>query len=224
LRKLYTSELDIADEHLDAFVDWYAFRHAPDIYQIGFATCTSYRAVAGDMKVLDLYEIDSVDIFDTPQYRNVALMDPYFVDVLAHRTDKAHSVYTQVHVAPPPVDDRPLLNADWITVERFEYAQAEHDSLVAWLEGGEAERILLAGAKRVRLAHRTKAGPKHLSNRPRWMLLSEWAQRPTLAEVGERLRERFGDALSRHSCFVGYRLYPWPDRPDPVPERAQRKR
>ena len=69
VRKLYTSEMDLAPEHIDAFVQWYAFRHAPDIYQIGFDVCTSYRGVAGDMNILDLYEIDSVDIFDTPQYR-----------------------------------------------------------------------------------------------------------------------------------------------------------
>ena len=48
-RKLYTSELDIPEEHIDAFVNWYAFRHAPDIYQIGFDVCTSYRGIAGDM-------------------------------------------------------------------------------------------------------------------------------------------------------------------------------
>ena len=50
-----------------AAIAWYAFRHAPDIYQIGFDVCTSYRSVAGDMTILDLYEIDSVDIFDTPR-------------------------------------------------------------------------------------------------------------------------------------------------------------
>lgn len=217
MRKLYTSELDIAEEHLDAFVRWYAFRHAPDIYQIGFDVCTSYRGVAGDMAVLDLYEIDSVDVFDTPQYRNVAQTDPYGPEVLSHRTAKAHSVYTQVHVAPPPVDERPLLNADWISVERFDFAGTEHDALLAYLENGESERILLAGAKRVRLASRTKAGPKHVSDRPRWMLLCEWPQRPAVADIGERLQARFGNVMSKHSFFVGYRLYPWPDRPDAVP-------
>lgn len=218
--KLYTSELTLADEHLDAFVQWYAFRHAPDIYQIGFHTCTSYRAVAGGMGILDLYEIDSVDIFDTPQYRSVSQSDPYFNEVLQHRQEKAHAIHEQVHVLPAPVDARPLLNADWLHVERFELeagdgeVPAQAEALRAYLDGGEGERILLAGAKRVRLARRTKSGPKHVSDRPRWLLLTEWAAQPTLADIGPRLKSRFGAALSRQSLFTGYRLYPWADRPE----------
>jgi len=214
MRKLYTSELDIPEEYLDAFVQWYAFRHAPDIYQIGFDVCTSYRGIAGDMMVLDLYEIDSSDIFDTPQYRGVAQMDPYSGAILARRTQKAHSVYSQVYVVPTPVDTRPLLNADWISVERFDSAHPDGDAVVDYLASGEAERILLAGAKRVRLVRRTKAGPKHVSHRPNWMLLSEWPQRPSINDVGARLEARFGEAVANRSFFLGYRLYPWMDRPD----------
>jgi len=217
-RKLYTSELEIAAEHLDAFVNWYAFRHAPDIYQIGFDVCTSYRSVAGDMTVLDLYEIDSVDIFDTPQYRTIAQTDPYSAEILAHRTNKAHSIYSQVFVTPAPVDNRALLNADWISVERFDFAGPDSLALTDYLvASGEAERILLAGAKRLRLVSRTKAGPKHVSHRPHWMLLTEWAQRPGIADVGQRLSAHFRDAVSSQSFFVGYRLYPWVDRPDLLP-------
>jgi hypothetical protein len=211
-RKIYTSELDIPEAHLDAFVQWYAFRHAPDIYQIGFELCTSYRSVAGGMTIMDLYEIDSVDVFDTPQYRTISQTDPYSAEILSQRTDKAHGIYAQVYVEPEPVDTRPLLNADWISVERFDCEDT--DALVSYMEGGEAERILLAGAKRVRLVARTKAGPRHVSNRPRWMLLMEWAERPTLEDVAQRLQARFGDQVSAPSCFTGYRLYPWPDKPE----------
>lgn len=221
MRKLYTSELDIAAEHLEAFVQWYAFRHAPDIYQIGFDVCTSYRGVAGDMAILDLYEIDSVDIFDTPRYRAIAPADPYFDRVLSHRTAKAHSVYSPVYVAPEPVDSRPLLNADWLSVERFDHSGGADEPLVQYLADAEAERILLAGAKRVRLARRTKAGPKHVSQRPRWMLLAEWAQPPAITDIGQRLQAQFGDNVSQRSSFRGYRLYPWADRPDLLPEAAR---
>lgn len=221
-RKLYTSELDIAEEQIDAFINWYAFRHAPDIYQIGFDVCTSYRGIAGDMMILDLYEIDSVDIFDTPRYRTIAQSDPYSAGILAHRSNKAHTVYSQMYVAPVPVDARALLNADWISVERFEFADADKDALLTYLDGGEAERILLAGAKRVRLAARTKAGPKHVSNRPPYMLLVEWPEQPSIADIGERLSARFGPAILDRSFFVGYRLYPWVDRRDALPGPARR--
>lgn len=216
-RKLYTSELEIAEEHIDAFVNWYAFRHAPDIYQIGFDVCTCYRGIAGDMTIMDLYEIASVDIFDTPQYRAIAQTDPYSAAILAHRSRKAHTIYSQLYVAPAPVDTRPLLNADWISVERFGLADPDRRALLDYLDAGEAERILLSGAKRVRLAARTKAGPKHVSNRPPCMLLVEWPERPAGADIGERLGRRFGQALVDRSFFVGHRIYPWVDRRDAAP-------
>ena len=206
---LYTSELEIDAAHIPAFLEWYAYRHAPDIYQIGFRACTCYRSVAGEMTLLDLYEIDSTDIFDTPQYRSIAPSDPYSSEVLVHRRAKAHTVYAPAFVAPDPVDARALLNADWIGVERFDCA--DETGLLGYLRSGEAERILLAGAKRVRLARRTQGGPKHVSHRPAWFLLVEWPQQPSIADIGNRLRERLG--VSGHSFFVGQRLYPWKDKP-----------
>ena len=216
-RKLYTSELDLAEEHIKPFFDWYAYRHAPDIYQIGFEVCTSYRAVEGDMAIFDLYEINTVDVFDTAKYRAVSANDPYSGPLLANRKAKAHSIYAQLHVAPEPEDARPLLNCDWIRVDRFDASATSPETLCDYLDEGEAERVLLAGAKRVRLARRTKAGPKHVSHRPPYIMLSEWAERPAVADIGQRLAARFGNDVSDQSVFIGYRLYPWADRPDLIP-------
>lgn len=216
-RKLYTSELDLPEQYIKPFFDWYAYRHAPDIYQIGFEVCTSYRAVEGDMAIFDLYEINTVDVFDTAKYRAISANDPYSSELLSHRKEKAHSVYSQLYVMPEPEDQRPLLNCDWIRVDRFDIADAEPDGLFEYLDQGEAERILLAGAKRVRLARRTKAGPKHVSHRPPYILISEWPQKPSISDTGEKLNQRFGSAISEQSTFVGYRLYPWADRPDLLP-------
>ena len=174
-RKLYASELDLPEAQIKPFFDWYAYRHAPDIYQIGFEVCTSYRAIEGDMSIFDLYEINTVDVFDTAKYRAVSANDPYSGPLLENRKAKAHSIYAQLYVAPEPEDSRPLLNCDWIRVDRFDAPQTGTQALLDYLDAGEAERILLAGAKRVRLARRTKAGPKHVSHRPPYMVLSEWA-------------------------------------------------
>ena len=212
-RKLYTSELDLAEEHIKPFFDWYAYRHAPDIYQIGFEICTSYRAIEGDMAIFDLYEINTVDVFDTAKYRAVSANDPYSGPLLANRKAKAHSIYAQLYVAPEPEDLRPLLNCDWLRVDRFNTVDTSGDGVCDYLDSGEAERILLAGAKRVRLAARTKAGPKHVSDRPTFMLLSEWAAKPAIADIGTRLAKRFGKDISEQSTFVGYRMFPWPDDP-----------
>lgn len=221
-RKLYTSELDLAEEYIKPFSDWYACRHAPDIYQIGFEVCTSYRAIEGDMAIFDLYEINTVDVFDTAKYRAISANDPYSEPLLANRRAKAHSIYTQIHVSPEPEDMRPLLNCDWIRVDRFDARATGQEALADYLEEGEAERILLAGAKRVRLAVRTKAGPKHVSHRPPYIVMSEWAQKPAVSDIGRRLAKRFGDDITDQSAFVGYRLYPWPDKPDLLPSATTR--
>ena len=47
--------------------------------------------------------------------------------------------------------------------------------------------------------------------------VSEWAERPAVTDIGERLANRFGNDVSDQSVFVGYRLYPWADRPDLIP-------
>jgi hypothetical protein len=213
-RKLYTSELDLAEEHIKPFFDWYAYRHAPDIYQIGFEVCTSYRAIEGDMAIFDLYEINTVDVFDTAKYRAVSANDPYSDALLANRKAKAHSVYTQVYVAPEPEDLRPLLNCDWLRVDRFNTVNTSNEALADYLDAGEAERILLSGAKRLRLAARTKAGPKHVSDRPTFILLSEWTDKPAITDIGTMLAKRLRNDMSEQSVFVGYRVYPWPDRPE----------
>ena len=216
-RKLYTSELDLAEEQIKPFFDWYAYRHAPDIYQIGFEICTSYRAIEGDMAIFDLYEINTVDVFDTAKYRAVSANDPYSSSLLANRKAKAHSIYSQLYVAPEPEDTRPLLNCDWIRIDRFNASETDSSALCDYLDSGESERILLAGAKRVRLARRTKAGSKHVSHRPSYMVMSEWADRPAIADIGQRLATRFGNDISDQSVFVGYRMYPWADRPELLP-------
>ncbi len=217
-RKLYTSELDLPEEYIKPFFDWYAYRHAPDIYQIGFEICTSYRAIEGDMSIFDLYEINTVDVFDTAKYRAVSANDPYSGPLLANRKAKAHSIYSQLYVAPEPEDSRPLLNSDWIRVDRFDAPQTDLQALLDYLDAGEAERVLLAGAKRVRLARRTKAGPKHVSHRPPYMVLSEWPERPALSDIGAALAKRFANDVCDQSTFVGYRLYPWADRPELLPK------
>jgi hypothetical protein len=110
-----------------------------------------------------------------------------------------------------------LLNCDWIRVDRFDAADVASEALSDYLDAGEAGRILLAGAKRVRLAMRTKAGPKHVSHRPPYMVMSEWADRPPVSDIGNKLANHFGNRISDQSTFVGYRLYPWADRPDLLP-------
>jgi hypothetical protein len=46
------------------------------------------------------------------------------------------------------------------------------------------------------------------------MVLSEWAEKPAISDIGTRIAKRFGRDVSEQSVFVGYRVFPWPDNPE----------
>ena len=60
---LYTAELDLAEPDVKPFLDWYAYRHAPDLVPLGFGSSACYGATGGDMNLFDIYEIPNHDIF-----------------------------------------------------------------------------------------------------------------------------------------------------------------
>ena len=51
---LYAAELDLPEEDVEPFLQWYAYRHAPDVYQVGLQSCTCYRVLGGGMNLFDL--------------------------------------------------------------------------------------------------------------------------------------------------------------------------
>ncbi|WP_426956539.1 hypothetical protein [Muricoccus radiodurans] len=206
---VYVAELNIAPVDLPGFSDWYAGRHAPDLYQLGFRTCTSYRGVAGAMDVVDVYEAASWDIVDSDGYRRMKAKDLHAAPACKPRTDWTHTIY---NYSPRVPAARHPLDADWITLVRFGAGEAEEDAVAAWLlEEGEAAYAAL-GARSVRLVRRGKDHPTLKSRRARCALLAEWAQEPP--EAGRDLSllpPGIAGALRPDDPFTGFRLYPWPD-------------
>ena len=209
---LYTAELDLAAEDMESFKQWYAFRHAPDVYQAGFQTCTCYQAEQGDMNFLDIYEMPDWSIFETARYQGMQGRDPYMAPLMAKRRNKAHTIYRQ-HLIAPDIAGA-WFDTDWVTVTRFT-APAELDpEIAAFL----AERMIApaddGGPARTRYACRTKDHPRNPTFRPRCMVVMEWPHRPPAGDdLVLSLGSRFGDAFSDATVFVGRRVYPWPDRP-----------
>ena len=217
---LYTAELDLAESDVNPFRQWYANRHAPDVYQAGFLTCTCYQAVEGDMNLLDLYELADWGIFDSLRYKGMQGRDPYMAPLMARRRNKAHTVYSQQLIAP----DEPggWLNADWLSVFRFD-SPAGADAAIVLALSVELGRLRDLGLTRLRFACRDRDHPTNPTFRPRCMVVTEWPRRPPEeAELPARLTNRFGDRITNPNVFVGRRIYPWPDRlaPDrPAPDR-----
>jgi hypothetical protein len=209
---LYTAELALDDADTEAFLQWYAYRHAPDLFPIGFQVCTCYRAVVGDMTFLDIYEIPSWDIFTSRAYARMAERDRYAAEILARRRNKAHTIYEQRRLAPAGEVSGPSLDADWITAIRFD-ASLTGDEVAQALQA-EAARLAGDGAAAVRLAERTRDHPTYTTHRPRFLLLSEWSERPQSDQgLLNRLERQMGGAVSDTTFVLGRRAYPWPDTP-----------
>lgn len=212
---LYTAELDLDPEDRSQFLDWYAYRHAPDLYALGFKVCTCYQAISGDMIFFDLYEIDGLQVFDSPEYARMARSDVYASEILSRRRNKAHTLYRQSYLTPTPTPDEPTLDADWLSVLRFDSTLdfAELRQILA----SDAIDLASAGAARVRLAERSGEHPVYTTHRPSFMLVVEWPNRPEAAMAQlQPLQERLGSSVSKMVEFFGNRVFPWPDfKPSP---------
>jgi hypothetical protein len=197
---LYTAELDLEEADVAPFLDWYAFRHAPDVYEVGLLSCTCYRVFGTDMNLFDLYELPDWSLFETARYRGMRGRDPYMDRLMEKRRNKAHTIYDQRLIAPPA--EAPSLRADWISVLRFAAPPEKDGAVCDALQG-------LAGAGRVRYATRGKDHPRNPTFRPRCMVVTEWASRPAI----DLLALVRGVGVSEPDAFIGHRVYPWPDTP-----------
>jgi hypothetical protein len=207
---LYTAELDLDEADVEPFLRWYAFRHAPDVYQVGFQRCTCYRVRGGDMNLFDLYELPTWDLFETAAYRAMRGRDPYMDALMAKRRNKAHTVYDQVAIAPAA--EGPCLDADWISVFRFA-ADEEADEAIAELLVRHQPLMAVSGLRRVRFAVRGKDHPTNPTFRPRCMVVAEWDVEPPEDGGGipGLLFEEAG-GVEEDTVIVGERVYPWRDR------------
>ena len=206
---LYTAELDLPPAAEHAFSDWYAARHAPDLYRAGFHTCTSYRAIEGGMTILDLYEADSWDVFAGEVYRRIGERDAHAAPVLAARTDFTHTVYG--HHPRAATTPRAPLDADWITLLRFGASEAAESALLDWLDAEGAAMFARHGAHQVRPLRRGRDHPTLPSRRAGCALLLEWAEEPP-PEARNMAALPASLGLTPDQNFTGLRLYPWPDR------------
>lgn len=219
---LYIVEVDLPPQALEEFSDWYAGVHAPHLFQAGFTACASYRALAGGMAVLDIYEAPDWSIFESAgflRYRSLAARDPYRPAMLA----EAPEMRTVYH---PAEQDQaalfPVPDADWLTLWRIDPAAGAEQELADWLP--EGHRILAeAGAARSILLRRGRDTPTGRSSRPALALLAEWRDRPpATVTAGHFLPSSLRQALTDETPFLGYRLYPWPEGSAPRARFRQR--
>lgn len=213
---LYTAENEYPPEDIPKFLEWYAYRHAPDILRMGFRSCATYRAVEGGFNLLGIYELESLAIFDSPAYKGMQPLDPYRAGVAARTLQRAHTLYVQRPLHPSgSIESEPALDADWLAMLRFDAAEAVENEIAGWFGQTMVPRLIALGAKRFRIAHREGERPNSVTTRPRCLLVAEWTRRPPAGgEVWRELIEAFGTRIQAVEWYAGKRAYPWPDVAD----------
>lgn len=208
---LYTAELDLAEADIEPFLQWYAYRHAPDVFRAGFHTCACYRVDDPGMNLFDLYEIPSWNLFETAWYRGMGGRDPYMAALMAKRRNKAHTVYEQRAIAPNAPG--PCLDADWVSIFRFAVDDETFDDAIVAALTRHQPLMAASGLKRIRYATRGQDHPTNPTFRPGGMVVAEWSDKPP-ADCGipDVLHAAAGEAISDDSAVTGYRVYPWRDR------------
>lgn len=210
----YVVEVEMPNRELKEFMEWYAGVHAAHLYEAGFTTCASYKAVAGGLPIVDVYQGPGWDLFESEsfnRYRGIAAADPYRPGFLKAARNM-RTVYTHLawSNAAQAVASRPL-NADWLTVWRFAGDDESGARVADWLAREGETRLLNLGMAQIRLIRRSKDAPTGQSPRPSWALIGEWNERPPAnAHPGEVLAGLV-PPIPDEEMFMGFRLYPWAD-------------
>lgn len=210
---LYTAENEYPTEQIPGFLEWYAFRHAPDLSRQGFLSCATYRAIEGGFNLLGLYELDSLAVFESPGYKGLQARDRFRANIAAHTLQRAHTVYVQRSLHPlQSIEDVPVIDADWLAMLRFDADEATRDEIVDWFGSTLGPRLESLGAKRFRIAHREGERPNSVTSRPQCLIVGEWTCRPPAgAQTWRELIERFALEARTVESYAGRRAFPWPD-------------
>lgn len=205
----YTAELSLPDEDFKAFYDWYCGRHSADLFRSTFYTVTLYKTVEGDLKILDVYQADSFDAFSSEGYQKRG-RDPYAKQKLANGSGFANTIYG--YLEGPSTDPKKIIDADWLSVLRFNADEAAAEKLAKEIEGLDVWNSFGVRPKAIRVVVRTHNHPTLPSNRERYAIVLEWdACPPSLDPVQAAVAANLGIAADQVARTTGRRLYPWPD-------------
>lgn len=212
---LYIAEIDYPPHTHAGFEAWYANRHAPDLFRLGSRTVSSYRPTVGGLAVLNVYEIPDSDILKTPRYKAIGASDPYGAGVreTSAGQKRYQTLYLERTAVPAETPDKlPTIDADWISLARFDAPESLDAAIADWV-AGDGQRLLAGhGAKKLRFATRIAETVGAGSDRPRCVLFVEWAaEPPAAADLDAALAGRFGGDITGNLPFVGWRKYPWPN-------------
>lgn len=211
---LYTVELDLPSDSFGEIINWNAFRHVPDMYKCRGTTVALYLPITSGAQMMNIYEFPHFDCFTSRDYEAIA---GYLGPLMEKRTNVATATYQQRPI--DSVGQPPRLDADWVSVTRFDTSDGALEEVARRIREYEKKGSFGDRLKGLRLARRSVDRPGASSDRPNTMVLAEWLSRPVPnTSLADLLGVAFPGKISHASEYVAFRACPWPN--DPLLRRA----
>ncbi|MHA6689603.1 hypothetical protein [Devosia sp. A449] len=204
---LYTSEMDLPPEDFRTFAQWFAGKHAPDLWEAGFLTCSCYRAVTpGDVTLIDFYQIPSWDVLNQPPYTELK-GDAGKAYVSGVNRWGASAVYDQARIDEYVPEKCSFRLLGWLTMIRYD---GDLPAIEAALQAGDSV-FRAAGAVRARYSRHGMPHPRRpVRSRPEGALILESENEQQAMSLLKALEAAMPASAQNVSSFVGQCVVPWP--------------
>ena len=199
---IYAPQGNMGPEHIDEHRRWYVSRHAPTLMGVGFYSARMFDGEG--TRWCNLYEIPSLDILSTPEYRQIKTNDTFRDKNIGRFSNLNVTIYTQETILDAngaALPRAPGMTGPALSFVRFDWS-GDRPSLDAWLRDHLATAASAAAPIRtVRLLERTGEHPELKTTYPHFAAVIEWNGKgmPAAGPV-EAAAAKLGPAASAVSC------------------------
>jgi hypothetical protein len=179
--------MDVDPSGLRTFMNWYDDKHGPDTLSVGFYTAQAYHCRIGTPFVMNVYEIESSEVFYTDEYQHMRTpeSDPERPAILAGVSNRSNTVYEQVATDGVDVSDQLWsggsrvggVDSPTIATWRFECDLGRDAMVKLFLSDLQPFLAATTGYASSRLCRQAgRLHPANPSAEPMWTIVSEWTQ------------------------------------------------
>lgn len=206
---IYITRGNLPEDFEDKHHRWYAAKHSTDVLGVGFWSARGYDSLSSP-KMLNLYEVPSLDLFSTDQYRAMRKNDPFVAEAVGNLADFSAAVYSQIVVvtndgtelASPPTTRGPV-----VIVHRFN--SGAEDSVIEqqFRDVVVSEHVGIDSVRTVRLLKQGDKHPLFEQQEPTWAIIVEWKSLAALKTFnGEKRLDAARNGFASDSYPAGFNV------------------
>ena len=198
---IYAPQGNMGPEHIDEHRKWYMSRHAPTLMGVGFYSARMFDGEG--TRWCNLYEIPSLDILSTPEYKQIKTNDTFRDKNISRFSNLNVTIYTQEKIVDAKgnaLERAPGMTGPALSFVRFDW-NGDSKKLESWLREALAQSAASSAPIRtVRLLERTGEHPELKTTYPHFAAVVEWSTKgmPAAAPVATAAKE-LGAAASNVS-------------------------